>query len=111
MGTMRTGWTLFKISPRNSPQAVSHLLSKTGATYLFVSVEDSIQSLADAAIKQLAPDSVQKCAMPTYDALFPTGGVDPSFTPEPLGEFRLDDDGLVLHSSGWPMPTSSRSLC
>ena len=90
------------MSPRNSPQAVEHLLTKSGATHLFVSSEAAIQSLADAALAQLPlSKTVEKCAMPTFDVLFPIKGFDQqAFVPEQMGDFSLDDIGLVLHSSG-----------
>ena len=88
------------MSPRNSPQAVAHLLAKSGATHLFVSTEAAIQSLADTALEQLPSKTVEKCAMPTFDLLFPTKGFDPTFVPEPMGGFEIDDNALVLHSSG-----------
>lgn len=69
-------------------------------THLLVSMEAAIQGLADDAISRVSPNIVQKCAMPTFDLLYPTEGVDPSFVPEPLGDINMDDCALVLHSSG-----------
>ena len=100
IGVLRTGWTLFLISPRNSSEAVAHLLKTTGATHLFVSVEPSVQALADNAVAHLTSSNVQKLDMPTFDHLFPIKGIDTSFVPEPLGEINMDDRALVLHSSG-----------
>lgn len=99
-GVLRTGWPLFLISPRNSSEAVAHLLKKTGVTHLFVSTESSVRALADNAIAQVSPTLIQKLDMPAFDLLYPTVGVDPSFVPEPLGEIDMDEPALVLHSSG-----------
>lgn len=100
VGALRTGWTLFPISPRNSPQAVAHLLQKTGVTHLFISAEASVQQLADDALRQLESINVEKLPMPTYDALYtPKTGVL-EFEHEPFGEFSMDDDAIVIHSSG-----------
>lgn len=76
------------------------MLSKSGATHIFVSAEASLHSLADAAIGLLDASHVQKCAMPTFDLLFPTKGVDPSFVPEPISEISMEEHALVFHSSG-----------
>ena len=55
------------------------------------------------ALAELPSNSIGKCAMPTFDMLFPTEGVDPDFVPEPIGDFDMDDHGLVMHSSGLPL--------
>ncbi|THH09230.1 hypothetical protein EW145_g2182 [Phellinidium pouzarii] len=101
VGAMRTGWTLFPISPRNSAPAVAALLSQTKATHLFVSVEPAIQRLADAALKQVDSEAaIEKHAMPIFEDLFPTKGCDPSFIPVPLANIDLDAHAIIFHSSG-----------
>lgn len=100
IGAFRTGWTLFPISPRNSPQAVAHLLRETGVTHIFVSVEASVQQLADDAIRRLESMVVQKLPMPTFSLLFTSENSESEFEPEPLGEFHMDDKAFVFHSSG-----------
>ncbi|THH03938.1 hypothetical protein EW145_g5884 [Phellinidium pouzarii] len=100
VGVMRTGWTIFPISTRNSAPAVASLLSQTKATHLFTSVELAIQVLADNSLKQV--DSViKKHRMPVFEELFPTKGYDPSFVPVPLGDIDMDARSLILHSSGY----------
>lgn len=110
IGVLRTGWPLFLISPRNSSEAVAHLLKKAGVTHLFVSTESSVQALASDAIAHVSPTVVQKLAMPTFDILFPAIGIDSSFVPEPLGEINLDDRALVLHSSGTVKEQPSKEI-
>ncbi|KAI5121945.1 hypothetical protein M0805_002017 [Coniferiporia weirii] len=100
-GVMRTGWTLFPISTRNSAPAVAALLSQTKASHLFVSAEPSTQSLANAALNQLdSATAIKKLKMPVFEDLFPTEGRDPSFRPEPLADVDMDALALILHSSG-----------
>ncbi|THG95287.1 hypothetical protein EW145_g7985, partial [Phellinidium pouzarii] len=101
IGVIRMGWTVFPISPRNSPLAVAALLSQTKATHLFVSIESIIQTLADAALKQADTGSCLKTyRMPVFEDLFPTEGYDPSFEPVPLVEVDEAACPIILHSSG-----------
>ncbi|THH03024.1 hypothetical protein EW145_g6597 [Phellinidium pouzarii] len=101
VGVMRTGWTIFPISPRNSPPAVAALLTQTKATHLFISSEPAIQNLADSALKQIDADTVIELhQMPVFEDLFPTKGYDPSFAPVPLVNIDMDSHAMILHSSG-----------
>ncbi|KAH8110852.1 acetyl-CoA synthetase-like protein [Phellopilus nigrolimitatus] len=101
VGAMRTGWTIFCISPRNSSAAVTTLLAQTGAAHLFVSADASLQTLASAALDDLSAESpVQKHEMAVFEDFFPTKGCDPDFTPEPLAEIDMDAPAAIFHSSG-----------
>ncbi|KAI5116179.1 hypothetical protein M0805_002877 [Coniferiporia weirii] len=101
IGVMRTGWTIFPISPRNSPAAVVTLLEQTKASHLFVSVESAIQSLADASLDQIRTKvAIVKHRMPVFEDLFPIGGYDHSFQFEPPVDVDMDSYAIILHSSG-----------
>ncbi|KAH8110855.1 acetyl-CoA synthetase-like protein [Phellopilus nigrolimitatus] len=101
VGAMRTGCTIFCISPRNSSAAVTTLLAQTGAAHLFVSADASLQTLASAALDDLSAESpVQKHEMAVFEDFFPTKGCDPDFTPEPLAEIDMDAPAAIFHSSG-----------
>ncbi|KAH8110847.1 acetyl-CoA synthetase-like protein [Phellopilus nigrolimitatus] len=101
VGAMRTGWTIFCISPRNSPAAVTTLLAQTGVAHLFVSADASLQTLASAALDGLSAESpVRKHEIAVFEDFFPTKGCDPAFTPEPLAEIDMDAPAAIFHSSG-----------
>ncbi|KAH8110846.1 acetyl-CoA synthetase-like protein [Phellopilus nigrolimitatus] len=101
IGVMRTGWTVFPISTRNSPAAVTTLLTQTKTAHIFVSADSSMQHLADAALKELSVDNaVKKHKLPVFEELYPVKGFDPSFTPEPLAEIDMDAPAVIFHSSG-----------
>ncbi|KAH8110860.1 acetyl-CoA synthetase-like protein [Phellopilus nigrolimitatus] len=101
IGAMRAGWTVFPISTRNSPAAVTTLLTQTKTAHIFVSADSSMQHLADAALKELSVDNaVKKHKMPVFEELYPVAGFDPSFTPEPLANIDMDAYSLIFHSSG-----------
>ncbi|KAH8110877.1 acetyl-CoA synthetase-like protein [Phellopilus nigrolimitatus] len=101
IGAMRAGWTIFPISIRNSPAAVTTLLTQTKTAHIFVSADSSMQHLADAALKELSVDNaVKKHKMPVFEELYPVGGFDPSFTPEPLANIDMNAHSLIFHSSG-----------
>ncbi|KAH8110862.1 acetyl-CoA synthetase-like protein [Phellopilus nigrolimitatus] len=101
IGVMRTGWTVFPISTRNSPAAVTTLLTQTKTAHIFVSADSSMQHLADAALKELSVDNtVKKHKLPVFEDLYPVKGFDPSFTPEPLAEIDMDAPAVIFHSSG-----------
>ncbi|KAH8110853.1 acetyl-CoA synthetase-like protein [Phellopilus nigrolimitatus] len=101
IGAMRAGWTIFPISIRNSPAAVTTLLTQTKTAHIFVSADSSMQHLADAALNDLSVDiAVKKHKMPVFEELFPVGGFDPSFTPEPLADIDMGAHSIIFHSSG-----------
>ncbi|KAH8101719.1 acetyl-CoA synthetase-like protein, partial [Cristinia sonorae] len=101
MGIMRAGFTVFTISPRNSPEAVAHLLSKTDAVLLLVSSEPSMAALAETAISLLRSTGTElrKGSMPVFEELF-VSVTDDSFVAYPKVEYDLESPALILHSSG-----------
>ena len=101
---MRAEITLFVISPRNSPPAVAHLLTKTNASHLFVSPEPSLQELAQSALRSLERDVPPICAMPTYGEIYKP---DAEFVPLPPRRKDYDATRVIVHSSGRGIPTFS----
>ena len=98
-GVQRAGFVAFPISPRNSPAAVAHLLTKTGAPYLVVGPEPALQELAVAAFDLLNEQGVplpHRAPMPVFEDLYNDTPVE--FLP-PL-HADLDDPTVMMHSSG-----------
>lgn len=109
MGAMRTGWTIFPISPRNSPPAIANLLSLTKARHFFVSAEATLQDLATASLAVLSGDEpVEKLDMPEFADLYPDARFDHSFEPIPVADVDMDAAGLIIHSSGESLVRSQR---
>lgn len=98
---MRAGFTVFAISPRNSPEAVAHLLLKTEATFLLVSPEPSIGALAEAGLRilQSSGTEISMDHMPTFEDLF-SSARDANFVAYPSVSFDMNSTALILHSSG-----------
>jgi acyl-CoA synthetase (AMP-forming)/AMP-acid ligase II len=106
MGIIRAGYVAFPISPRNSAIGIANLLVKTKCTFLFVSEDAPMESLAEEALGMLGSDpeliqhsKVHQLALPTFDGLFPEK--DDGF--KPLPPFRtpsVDTPVFILHSSG-----------
>ncbi|GJE91046.1 acetyl-CoA synthetase-like protein [Phanerochaete sordida] len=101
-GICRAGFIAFPISPRNSPEAVAHLLAETGVSYIFVGVEDALQRLWAAAAEALRADGATPPwmhAVPAFRTLYPAER-DPHFKLLPVPDARWDDVTIILHSSG-----------
>ncbi|KAK7470222.1 hypothetical protein VKT23_001657 [Stygiomarasmius scandens] len=56
LSVMRANFILFPISPRNSPQAVAHLVDKVGVAHMLVGYDKSMQELMERAIEFLKAD-------------------------------------------------------
>jgi acyl-CoA synthetase (AMP-forming)/AMP-acid ligase II len=104
VGILRAGFAVFPISPRNSPEAVAHLLKKTGARHLLVGGEPMLQKLAAASLQSLRADDhleIPLSGMPHFEDLYPPGeSSDSEFKYYPPVKFDLNSPSLVLHSSG-----------
>lgn len=89
-GIIRTGYSAFPISTRNSPAAIGHLLESTGCKNLFVS--------ADPAIREVIcmQEGINTISMPTFEDLYLKNEL------EPLPHVRPDweQPALIMHSSG-----------
>ena len=103
VGILRAGFSVFPISPRNSPEAVAHLLKKTGSNYLLVGGEPMLQKLANAALELLRADGhpeIPASHMPHFEDLYPDDDSDSEFENYPTVKFDLEAPSLILHSSG-----------
>lgn len=103
IGLLRAGFTVFLISPRNSSDAIAHLLSQTGARHLFTSLDASIKGLTAAVLELIQADSVTSPLdvhpMPLFDDLYPYQP-DIPFEPFPLNIRSAEAPAIILHSSG-----------
>ena len=94
---------MFPISPRNSPEAVAHLLKKTGPSHLLVGSEPKFQKLATSSLELLQADGypgIPLSDMPDFGDLYPLGGSNNEFKHYPAVKFDPDASSLILHSSG-----------
>ena len=96
---MRSGYTLFPLSIRNSAAATTFLLKDANVSHLFISSDRSMQNLAEAAMKGLSSDiSVKTHPMPVFEDLFPAGNSEE--VSEPCADINMHDTAMILHSSG-----------
>jgi acyl-CoA synthetase (AMP-forming)/AMP-acid ligase II len=103
VGILRAGFSVFPISPRNSPEAVAHLLKKTGSNYLLVGGEPMLQKLANTALELLRADGhpeIPSSHMPQFEDLYPDDDSDSEFENYPKVKFDPEAPSLILHSSG-----------
>ncbi|KAI0795720.1 acetyl-CoA synthetase-like protein [Abortiporus biennis] len=105
LGVMRSGNTVFPISPRNSPEAVAHLLMKTNASSLFVGKDAGIREIAEMALEKVKAHegpNVTLHSIPTLEDLFPTSkdGAKDDFKPFPEVNYQMDAPVMIMHSSG-----------
>jgi acyl-CoA synthetase (AMP-forming)/AMP-acid ligase II len=103
VGIMRAGLAVFPISPRNSPEAVAHLLKKSAARHLMVGGEPMLQKLADSSLELLRADGHPETPvsnMPQFEDLYPRDCTHTDFNYYPAVKFDLHAPALILHSSG-----------
>ncbi|EJC99755.1 acetyl-CoA synthetase-like protein [Fomitiporia mediterranea MF3/22] len=100
IGALRTGCTIFPISPRNSAPAAAHLLSKAKPIGIVVSSEPSLQQLADDAIETSECPELRKYDIPVFERLFPGEGFDPQFPFVPSAKLDMNSLAIIYHSSG-----------
>ncbi|EKM49937.1 uncharacterized protein PHACADRAFT_213717 [Phanerochaete carnosa HHB-10118-sp] len=101
-GICRAGFVAFPISPRNSPEAIAHLLAETGVSHIFISAEDALQRLWDASTDVLARTGGApplRHDVPAFQELYPAEP-DVHFKLLPAPDVRWDDVTIILHSSG-----------
>ena len=102
MGIIRAGYTAFPISQRNSAAAVAHLLSATNVTHMLVGEEQSMQSLANAALEIMKTSSTKMPAtslMPHFKDIY-IEEADATFRPLPANRPQLIEPAIIFHSSG-----------
>ncbi|KAL5513471.1 hypothetical protein ACEPAH_3870 [Sanghuangporus vaninii] len=102
-GIFRSGYTIFPISPRNSPAAVAHLLQKGSVSHILIGAEPASQSLVSNALQLLdvdIRDRIGKSPLPTFDELCDLDGTRHWPDHAPNVSLDLDCVALILHSSG-----------
>ncbi|SJK98376.1 uncharacterized protein ARMOST_01641 [Armillaria ostoyae] len=102
MSIMKADYVVFPISPRNSAEAVAHLLKKVSVRYVLVSKDPAMQTIMKGALDvlQLSEDHnalPSSISNPSFEDLF-TG--TPSTDEVPDGRGKLDDVVMYIHSSG-----------
>jgi acyl-CoA synthetase (AMP-forming)/AMP-acid ligase II len=103
VGILRAGFAVFPISPRNSPEAIAHLLKRTGTRHLLVGGEPMLQKLAAGSLELLRADGhpeIPLSGMPRFEDLYPHESSNSDFKHYPQVRFDLDAPSLILHSSG-----------
>lgn len=115
IGLLRAGIRPFPISIRNSAIGVANLIQQSGASHVFVTSDEAMQSVIKAAFKELKtetsgesgygqrppPASISTLPMPTFEVLFPITDDTEKFHLLPATNTPdLDSPALILHSSG-----------
>ncbi|THV01989.1 acetyl-CoA synthetase-like protein [Dendrothele bispora CBS 962.96] len=126
LSVMRANFVLFPISPRNSPQAVAHLIQKVGVKHMLVGFDQSMQELMERAVEFLKTeygyrdDQIPATSMmPLFEDLYLENGSKEKETVEkireeiPLKRQQPQDIQFYLHSSGStafpkPIPNTTR---
>jgi len=121
LGIMRANYILFPISPRNSPNAIAHLIDKLRIKHLILGRDVSMQTLATAALDVLqqeyhypAVDLPNMALLPTFEELFTPiseGELNRIRKEIPLTRVKPDDIQFYLHSSGNRFYLYSKRTC
>ncbi|KAF7374105.1 Acetyl-CoA synthetase-like protein [Mycena sanguinolenta] len=104
MSCLRANYVIFPISPRNSPAAVAHLISKAKVKHVLIGHEPSMLELMNAALKILEThphaDTPDVSYMPLFEELFLENST--LITPDELPyEYKGPDEiACIMHSSG-----------
>ncbi|KAK0238145.1 hypothetical protein EDD85DRAFT_921521 [Armillaria nabsnona] len=102
MSIMKADYVVFPISPRNSTEAVAHLLKMVSVRYVLVSKDPAMQAILKGALDVLRlsadhnvlPSSI---SFPSFEDLF---AAVPSTDEVPCGRGKLEDVVMYIHSSG-----------
>lgn len=105
MSVIRANFIVFPISPRNSAQAVAHLITKVGVDHILVGRDPSMHDLVSDAleiVKLSSPSTLQSPSVspiPLFEDLFLR---KPFSDAESLPVVRQNPDDIImyLHSSG-----------
>lgn len=105
----RAGHVAFPISPRNSPAAVAHLLSRTNAAYVFVGFEDALHQLIGSAMRILRDSGDETPVLAQFPSFLDSyvAGSETPFEMLPQLTYAWDDPVVILHSSGLPISVKS----
>ncbi|KAJ3847468.1 hypothetical protein EV368DRAFT_51127 [Lentinula lateritia] len=104
MSIIRANFIVFPISPRNSPQAVAHLISKVGVDHILMGHESSMQDLVREALEIVKTSSAMNYVphvslAPFFEDLFlqnPVSNADDL----PFKRRNPHDILFYIHSSG-----------
>ena len=100
-GIIRSGYTVFPISPRNSPSAVAHLLRKVSVTHIILGEEKAIVDLYSASLRILDVEPtlrIKTSTMLDFESIF--RNLHDASPPNLEVAFDLDCLALIIHSSG-----------
>jgi acyl-CoA synthetase (AMP-forming)/AMP-acid ligase II len=102
LGLARAGYTVFHISPRNSPAAVAHLLTSKSVVHVLTSCEPGIKAVVTAALAEMDVDENRRhhfvSDMPSFDSIMLEE--DPTFLLLPPRDYDQDSVVCYIHSSG-----------
>ena len=100
-GIIRSGYTVFPISPRNSPSAVAHLLRKVSVTHIILGEDEAIVDLYSDSLKILDDGPalrIKTSMMLDFENIFQN--LHDASPPNLEVAFDLDCLALIIHSSG-----------
>ena len=103
IGILRAGHIAFPISPRNSPEAIAHLLLSVSATHILVSSDPTIQSQYESTENLLRGKlEPKKIGKPTHCDFFVEYDSDSEslFEPVPLAKIDVNSIACIYHTSG-----------
>jgi acyl-CoA synthetase (AMP-forming)/AMP-acid ligase II len=106
MSCLRANYVPFPISPRNSPSAVAHLISKARISHLVIGDEPAMVSLANDAITILKEEYSTTAVpdvsyVPSFEDLFiSASGTRPTPEDLPFEYHGPDATACIMHSSG-----------
>ncbi|KAJ6629893.1 hypothetical protein B0H10DRAFT_1775629 [Mycena sp. CBHHK59/15] len=105
MSCFRANYVPFPISPRNSPAAVAHLVSKVGVSHILTGNEPAMVTLAKDALKILMDQSLGRnlpdvSPVPLFEDLFLPSGHPVRAEDLPYEYKGPDVTAMILHSSG-----------
>lgn len=100
-GIIRAGFTVFLLSPRNSPSAIAHLLKATKCRMLVHSTDKFVEDALSETLlllRESGEANLSLCHLPSYSDTY---GRRDHVQPLPLLEnVELDDIVLISHTSG-----------
>ncbi|PCH43993.1 acetyl-CoA synthetase-like protein, partial [Wolfiporia cocos MD-104 SS10] len=103
---MRANCIAFPISPRNSPIAVAHLISKTEVRHILVGRESAMEELTDAALEIIrdqypSVEPPKTSPMPLFEELY-LSQTETAITAQDVPYIFKGPDAIamILHSSG-----------
>ncbi len=102
---LRAGFTVFPMSPRIDPEAITNLLIRAKVDYIFTSSEPAIRALGASAVAKVPEDAqgpspaIQILSMPSFEELFPCNVEDAAY-PVHTPLYDTKQSTIILHTSG-----------